>query len=124
LRRFLLPLLAVPALLIGILAMHSFSTENHIEAAAHSSSSIGSQASEFELISESDPACAGHCDSELALGFACLLALVMTGILFLCRRPSRITSLTMSARPTRNIRTLVARENSAPSLLLLSVIRV
>lgn len=132
-RRLLLALFAVPAILIGLLAMHVFTTASAdssapLAAASHHMGATPLLSAESAAIVPSSPATADDCDglcspSHDMLGMICVLALLVTLVL--------LTVHLVAIRweqPLRAIKDLAARASALvppvpPSLIVLSISR-
>jgi hypothetical protein len=125
-RRMLLTVVAIAAIIIGILAMHAFSTGSHHAASADASSASGSHHDAAIAMSESPPAldtCGAGCEpADAMVAAACILALLIV-VIVLIPPASRQALLQMLLGTIRIVPSGSLVRRRPPSLLVLSISR-
>lgn len=130
-KRLAIMLVAVPAILVGLLAMHVLTTGT-----SHTPDSHGSAAHVSTVVDESAPAsdltdhshqpadCGGSCGTEHdMLGMACILALLMTALLLIVHLTLLRWGSLRSAASTIRACIAALAPPRPPSLFVLSISR-
>lgn len=126
-KRLAIVLLAVPAILVGLLAMHVLTTGPSHAADAHGSIGHASMAAD-ESVSAAHSHQTTDCDSVCGpdhdmLGMACVLALLLTALIVTVRLTLLRWSLTPQIASTIMARISALAPPRPPSLLVLSISR-
>lgn len=124
LRRFLILMLGVVAIVIGLLAMHSFSATPAHGAHASSTTSTDAHATVGSAgVEAGDEHCAADCDSHSAAAMMCVLALLVGMLLIALPRTSKTLRPTVPWLKGLASRAPPMRLLPPPSLHVLSISR-
>jgi hypothetical protein len=126
-RRTLLSVVAIAAIIVGVLAMHALSTGSHHTASADAGSASGSHHDAGIAMSESAApaldACGAGCEpADAMVVAACILALLIV-VIVLIPAASRQALLQMSPGTMRIVPNGSPARRRPPSLLVLSISR-